>query len=76
VVLCEANERVLVKLRNAGVLQAGPDDDYHATFQSALSGLGLDQAPARAASEGLDSIARRFIDASRAYLSSETDRST
>jgi SulP family sulfate permease len=40
VLLCEANERVLGKLRKAGILQLLGTDDYAASFAAALS-LGL-----------------------------------
>ncbi|MBV6749422.1 STAS domain-containing protein [Pseudomonas chlororaphis] len=36
--LCEANEKVLGKLRKAGILEALGPGDYHADFSSALGG--------------------------------------
>lgn len=38
--LCEANEKVLGKLRKAGILQALGPGHYHADFQSALNAAG------------------------------------
>jgi SulP family sulfate permease len=54
VLLCEANERVLVKLRNAGVLPQETGGAHRATLREALQSAGVGQTqgdlvePARA----------------------------
>jgi SulP family sulfate permease len=73
VLLCEANERVLAKLLTAGVVPSATDADYGQTLHDALQRCEL-AAPADGGKDALDGIARRFIDASRAYLAGEPNR--
>ena len=41
ILLCEANPRVLAKLRTAGVLNAAADDGYYESLRDALLRAGV-----------------------------------
>jgi len=73
VALCEGNERVLAKLRTAGVLDASREDDYFDTLRDALLRLSPAQPARELRSQGLSEMARRFIDTSKAYLHRDGD---
>ncbi|MBX3638068.1 MAG: STAS domain-containing protein [Rubrivivax sp.] len=68
VLLCEANPRVLGKLRRAGVVGNGRGDSYTERFADALRLALLGSVQADATQGGLAGIAERFLHTSRDYL--------
>jgi sulfate permease, SulP family len=75
VMLSEANERVLGKLRNAGVLDALAEGDCCASLKIALQRAAAHPSAGPKVPGGLGEIARRFIDTSKSYLHREGDDS-
>ena len=68
VMMCEANERVLGKLRRAGVVREREPDAYLERFDDVLHTLDPAGPPAPPHSHGLGEFAQRLLATSRAYL--------
>ncbi|MEO8937094.1 MAG: SulP family inorganic anion transporter [Burkholderiaceae bacterium] len=72
VMLCEAQPRVIIKLRNSGVLKTLGEGNYDPTFRAALAQVAPPNAdlldPAR---QGVGEVADRFIRTSELHLRTE-----
>lgn len=66
--LCEANARVLGKLRKAGVVSEVPSGLYAERFADALASALMGFPPPRAKHERLSDVAARIVETSRRYL--------
>ncbi|MEP6502308.1 MAG: SulP family inorganic anion transporter [Betaproteobacteria bacterium] len=70
VLLCEANPRVVQKLRNAGIFKLIGEENYAQDFQGALAtGLAI-RANGTPLPENLDGIARQMLEITRRYFES------
>jgi len=66
--LCEANARVLGKLRKAGVVSVVPSGAYAERFADALASALAGSPPTRPPHGRLTDMAARFVETSRRYL--------
>ncbi len=70
VLLCEANPRVVQKLRNAGIFKLIGEESYAQDFQGALAaGLAI-RGKGMPLPENLDGFARQMLEVTRQYFHS------
>ncbi len=72
--LCEANARVLAKLRKAGVVENGLSAGYAETLAAAVLATRAGGPPDSQGPGRLSDIAKRLLDTSRGYLQRDDDR--
>jgi len=76
VLICEANPRVLQKLRNAGILKLIGEESYFQDFQgSLLTGLA-NRAKGKPLSESVGVVARQVLAVARQYFSVDVDENS